>query len=1049
MKNQIKLVLSLIMVLAIQQVIAQVKVKGKVLDEDSQGAVGANVVVKGTTIGVVTDLDGNFELTVPEGKDVLEISYVGYLKQDVPVESGKEISVQLEPDAIGIEEVVVTALGIKKEERNLTYAVKQVKGEDLMKARDNNVVNQLTGIAGVQVTNSSGSVGSSSRITLRGNTSISGSGNQPLFVVDGIPFDNRGSNNSVGAGVDYGNGASDINPEDIESISVLKGAAASALYGSRAASGVIIITTKTGKTGRKGLGVDYNFNVGFSNPLVLPKYQNKYGQGWESFSWGSERDGTGTGSDNVTEDYSWGAPFDGSPVDQFNGKGLPWEAAPSPLENFFETGINMTNNIAVTSNSEKLHARLSYTNNNQKGMMPNTDLTKNILTMNTGITLDPKTSVQLQTTYTKINSDNRAGTGYGTSGGDYNQNPLNGALWHGRQVNWEDLKEYEFEDGFQRNWNYSYWDNPYWILNKNLNGQAKDRLTSAATLNYKLNDWISFRGKIMNDFSIEERSERRAIFSVDFPNGAYWEQKRVFSETNLEAMLTINKAVSETLDIDAFVGGNRRINNINTSSVNVAALIVPDIYSTGNALGNPTGTTYRSQRDVQSVFANVGITYDRWLNLTLTARNDWSSTLPEDNNSYFYPSISGAFIISELTELPEWWDFAKVSASYSQVGLDGDPYSILPTYGTGTPINSITPTYMPSSIPNSLLENELTKSIEAGIDVRFAKNRIGLNASVYKANTFNQIIPLPVAPSSGASSRWINAGNIQNKGVEVELYGDIVRQDELKWTANVNIASNQSEVIDLDTANGVDTWQIASTYGTTVVAEVGQPFGVIRGDGFLRTQDDARNIIVGSNGVPMTAPEKMRLGTINPKMTLGFRNTVTYKDVSLSFLIDMKMGGSFISTTEYMGRFGGVLEETATKDRDAWVYDVDGAVKDNGDGTYSPNDIPVDQWGSGHANAYQLWSGVGRIEESLLHDAGYIKLRDLSIGYKLPSSITEKAKLQGATISFYGRNLAILKSDFVHGDPEVAMSSGDRSLGYEFLITPSARTLGISLNVKL
>ncbi|OJJ22857.1 hypothetical protein BKI52_00465 [marine bacterium AO1-C] len=1017
-------------------------VSGKIIDKDGQGIPGVTIMEKNTSNGTATNTDGSFSLTLKNANATLVVSAIGYTAQEIAVGSQTSFNITLQADTKALDEIVVTALGVSKEKATLSYAVQTVKPAGITDSRDNNVVNSLSGqIAGAQITGSSGGVGSSARIILRGYTSLAGN-NQPLFVIDGVPYDNSSNNvQGWGNGIDYGNAAADINPDDVASISVLKGPAATALYGSRGGNGVILITTKNGK-GKKGLGLDYNFNIGFERPFVTPKFQNSYGQGWGGqFSW---VDGAGGGvADGV--DQSWGPKFEGQLIDQFHGQQQPWVAAPNNFRDFFETGVATTHNVAITSGGLKNHIRVGYTKFNHKGMMPNTDLERDVVTTNAGFKLSRRLSGTLTATYTATNSGNRPVIGYGSGSGGYS-NPTNQFIWGGRQIDFVNhLKNnYANPDGSQKNWLGYYSDNPYWTLFKNTNSLSRDRVNGSATLTYALTDWLKVRGRVMNDFYREGRKQRVAKGTFDARReGRIFQQNYNVNEINQELAILGSKNLNSRFSVDFLVGANRMNRRTEWTSSTALALITADNYSFDNAKGETPVTTYNTTREIQSVFADATLLFDRSVSVGFSLRNDWNSTLPQTNQSFLYHSVRGSVVFTDLlsrvAEMPKWFTFGKLLVNYATAGAGGQPYQLQPTYvAESNTFRDVNLFRISNVIPNSNLKNELTTTTEIGTELQFFERRVGINVTYYRSKTENQIISLPVSRASGYGSAVINAGQIDNNGVEVQLSATPFKakaEDGFQWDIQVNYARNRNSVVALDPSGQIETFQLGSFFGIITEARPGQPFGAILGR--AQQRDDQGRIVVDANGRPLLTPtsELQVLGNATPEWTGGISNTFRYKGFDLNFLIDIRHGGDVFSGTNYYGHAAGQFEATGHNREDGFV--VPNSVTESGQ-VNTVKILPQDYYG----NLY------GRHDE-YVYDASFIKLRSLSLGYTFPTKWIKRLSLQKLRISFYGRNLWLIHSNIPNVDPETGFSSsGVNNIGFEYISTPSARTMGVRLNAK-
>lgn len=1041
--------------------LAQRTVVGTVKGDDGEALIGATVKVKGSNVGARTDIEGKYSIQVPAGANVLTFSYTGYQAQEITLGASNVVEVVM-VSGLELGETVVTALGVSREQKSLAYAVQQVDGNQLTQARDANIVNSLSGrIAGVNVVSSSGNVGASSRIVIRGNTSITGD-NQPLFVVNGIPMDNRsqGSGNTQFGGVDFGNAIQDINPDDIASITVLKGPNASALYGSRGANGVILITTKSGKGAQKGLGVSYTGDIGFSSPFRLPNYQNKFGQGVDfQFNY---VDGTGSGLwDGVDE--SWGPSFDpaingadgidndgdgqtdeageGVLINQFTGENMPWVARPGNIEEIFDTGINLTNSVAITAAGEKANARFSFTNLDQKGMVPNTDLKRNTFNLGFGMKMSEKLTLDGNVTYTATRSDNRPGIGYA---GD---NILQQTIWAGRQVDWEYLRaNYENRDQYGNivNWNHNYQNNPFFTLYKNTKPQIRDRTNGYISLTYQLLPWLKVMGRTGTDYYSDNREIRYEKETVDYPNGSLFVNSYTFQETNSDVLFTAEKYFSDAFSINASVGAVRRDSRFSGLEQTANALVVPGLFNFSNADGAINVNQFVNKLRVNSVLGSVSLGFWNFLYLDASARNDWSSTLPADNRSYFYPAVNASVVISEKVKIPGI-NYLKVRGGYAQAGKDTDPYRLLPVYAPNNPWGGIPSFTIPGSLPNNQLKPERANSIEAGLEVQAFNSRVRLDVTYYNTDNIDQIIPLNVSSTTGFTSRFANAGTINNNGIEVQLGITPLKTKDFRWDIDLNWAKNNSEVKDLP--EGVTEITLNTNWGVRLVAREGEPYGTLVGRRVKRAPD-GQIIVNKATGRPIQDVDangnnsNFVLGSITPDWVGGIRNTISWKGLSLSALIDMRQGSDLFSMTYIFGRYAGVLEESLegrnNLDEIQNGYNFGGVV-DNGDGTYSPNTVKqsAEAWNADFYN---------RRHDRGVFDASFIKLREVNIGYDLPKGWFQNSFIGSLRIAAYGRNLALLKSNVPHVDPETAFDSSNAMQGIEFGQLPSARTMGLTLN---
>ena len=939
----------------------QARIEGKVTDMNNEPLPGATVLVKGTSRGSVSDIDGIYSIEASEG-ETLVFSFVGFDSKELVVGSLTTIDVTLS-EGLALNEVVVTALGVKRETKALGYSVQAVDGDKFTEARETNVINSLSGrVAGVQITNGSSGIGGSSRITIRGESSLNINANQPLFVVNGVPISNNivGSSGSSNQEVDYGNAAGEINPDDIESMTVLKGPAAAALYGSRAANGAILITTKSGK-GKKGIGVSINSNTTFDNALKLPDWQNTYGQGNNGqFEFVN---GAGSGiADGVDE--SWGPRLDAglmipqfdSPrdVEGFRGGDLnapagssiiptPWVSSPNNITDFFETGVTLSNNVALSAGNEDANIRLSWTNLDQKGIVPNTDLKRNTISMNGGLNLTSKLTVNSTINYQKSESGNRPNISYGT------ENLMYLWIWYGRQVNTNSLRDYwmpGLEGEQQFNYNYNYHDNPYFNVYENTNGQDKGRIYGNISVNYKFTDKLTLMLRTGLDTYNELRDRKRAFSTQRFPQGNYREDNLYFSEMNSDFLLTYSETTKPVFSYSLALGGNQMRQENRYVQTVAPQLLIPGIYNFTNTAVNLQVTQYNSEKRINSLYGFGQIGYKNVLFLDVTGRNDWSSTLPSDNNSYFYPSATLSAVISDMVTMPKAISFLKARVAYAEVGNDTDPYSLSNVYSSQTAWGSIQAKSESSRLSNSELKPERTASFETGLDVRFFSGRLGVDFTYFDNRTRNQIIPIELDIATGYASRIINAGEIQNKGIEVVLSANPLKTSSgFNWNVMANFTRNRGTVLEL--TEGLDTYTLTGRNGASIQARVGERMGNIYGLGFSRVEDESSEyfgqIIHNSTGTPLTGSEMKLQGNYNPDWMLGLQNNFSYKGINVGFLFDFRYGGIVVSRTKTIGSTSGQLAETLYGRETG--YDLEGegngiiseGVVANADGSYSPN----------------------------------------------------------------------------------------------------------------
>ena len=1069
---------------------AQKGISGKIVGVSNNQAVsGASVLVKGKNIGASTSVDGNFSIDAKQG-DILVITGIGVKAKEHVVTTGFQL-ISVDVETADLNEVVVTALGIRKDKRKLGYALQEVKGDALTVARETNVVNQLAGkVAGVTVVGSNSGVGGSSRVTIRGERSVDLNKNQPLYVIDGVPISNAvvGSNGRNNLEVDFGNGAGFINPDDIESISVLKGASASALYGSRAANGVIVIKTKSGSRS-KGIGVEVSSNYVVSNPLKLPKYQSVYGQGNGNGGDFAFVNGGGAGLTDGT-DEAWGPAFKGQNYPQFNSPrtlngqvipfnggdlnapagsvitSTPWLPYANNLKNFLETGSILTNTVAFSGSNDKGDFRLGYTKLDEKGMVPNTGLKRNTLSLSGGYNLTDKLSAKAFVNYIKGNSGNRPTISYGTESIMYLFN-----CWLPPSVDVSDMKRLWMggaDNLRQYGFNYNYHDNPYLTLEENTNSQIYDRVIGNASLKYDFNSWLSLMVRTATDWSLERREYRRAFSTQRFPFGQYREVNLVNEESNSDFLLNLNKELNSDFAITGNFGGNQMRQMSKFDESNAGQLNIPGIYNLTNSRIPLQNTQRTVSKKINSLYGSAGVSYKNMLFLDFTGRNDWSSalTLPEDlrefgneDNSYFYSSVALSAIVSDMVKLPSAISYAKVRGSFAQVGNDTDPFTFTQSFNPSVPYGNFQIYGETDRLTNLNLKPEISNAYEFGAELKFLKNRIGIDVTYYNSTTKNQILNIPLSITSGYGSRSINAGKIKNWGYEVMLNIQGIKSKNFRWTTDFNFSANRSKVVEL--RDGLTNFVMASRR-VTVEARVGERMGDLYGIGFARAQNTdaaqpyydasgkfAGQMVFDANGRPVRTTNRIKLGNYNPDFLLGIMNSFNYKGVNVSFLFDIRSGGVLYSETQTVGREGGIISETLEGREDG--YDLtksgNGVI---GKGVVFVSGVPQDNTKKVAAREWHTaWTGGRGIAEGVMYDASFVKLRELQIGYTIPDKFWGKVPLKSVNVSLVGRNL-LLWDNVPHVDPENMSYSGGTALpGIENMAIPSSRSYGININVKL
>lgn len=939
-----------------------------------------------------------------------------------------------------IEGVVVTALGIKREKKALGYAAQEIKGDLISEAGQTNAVSSLSGnVAGVQVTAPS-TMGGSTRITMRGISSLTGE-NRPLIIVDGVPLDNSNVNDvdtQRGAGGrDYGDASFDINPDDIESITVLKGGPAAALYGSRAGNGAIIYTTKSAKKGRTD--VQLNTGVAFESIYIRPRLQNQYGGGYSNTLPTATIDGQTYNIQEYETDASWGPKYDSNLMylpwyafdPEFSNdylKPVPWVAPKNDVDSFFDTGVTYTNNFSVAKSFGDTNIRLSYTNTNIFGIVPTSKVKKDNFSVNLNTKLSDNLKADAIINYVHTEGFNRPEIGYGD-----NSVAQKFYQFGQRNLDFNKLKDYKLADGSQRTWNRTayddptplYSDNPYWTINENTSADSRQRFFGNAGLTYNFNKNFYVVGKVYGDVYSQNISSRVAVGSQAISN--FTLQKRNVSEFNYEGRAHYNNNFGD-FSLNSFVGFNYRDNKLSwLNGTTVGGLVIPGLYNLNNGVENSLASNYESHAAVKSIFGSVSLGYKDMLFLEATGRNDWYSML---NDSGFYPSVTGSFVFSNVLKA-DWLSFGKVRAGWSSIAQGTLPYARETYVSFGSPFNGAPQYSNPNTAANPDIKPELKITQEIGLEARFLKNRIGFDVTYYHTKSKDLIIPVPIDPSTGYLFKTINAGEMTNKGIEAVVTVTPVRNDNFSWDLTWNFARNRNKLVNLyqDLQNYVLT---NAPFRAQLVAQVGQAYGSILGTDYV--YDANGNRVVDENGF-YKASELKSLGSILPDYNMGFRNTLRYKSLSLSFLIDIQQGGKYFSTTHMWGMYSGMLEETALGgNREAGVI-LEG-VKEDG----TRNDILLDAptWGSTYYNT---------VDAQNVFDASYIKLRDITIGYDLPKSIIGN-KIQGIRISAFARNLFAWNLANKGIDPENTSYGSGNIQGLEGGSLPSTRTYGINVNFK-
>jgi TonB-linked SusC/RagA family outer membrane protein len=1019
-------------------------ISGQVTGAGGAPVVGASVSIPTLRVGGFTDETGRYSFTVPASATGTTVTVIarrlGFTPSSVQIALTGAPVVQnysLSSAATELQGVVVTALGLTREKSQLGTAQQQLSSTELNQTKSLNIVNNLQGkVSGVNITGS-GTQGGSNRIVFRGANSINGN-NSPVFVIDGVAVSNRARPGDPAAGWDFGSAISDINPEDIATMSILKGPNAAALYGSRAANGVIVMTTKRGASGK--MRTEFNTTYTWEKPSILPTYQNQYGQGaGGTFQY---VDGQGSGDCDGC-DQSYGPKLDGRLIDQFTGKQQPWIAHPNNVESFFNTGHTKSTTVAVSGGTERANARISFGSDNVDGYVPNNSFHKTNGLLNASLKLNDRWDADASLQYVRNFGANRPGVGYNTG-------ILEQFVWFGRQVDMEALRAYASHKSSENggpsnreyNWNYNYHNNPFWLQFDNPLSDTRDRFVGNVSASYKIFEGVNARLRTGSDiyrYNIDQRWSQGEITGAPVDPkyfGAFRLINDYSNENNTDLVVTANRGLGSRLQFNGTAGGTIRRETFNTTSTQTNGLTVPGIYNISNAAVAPTlGQTYQL-RQVNSVYGAAAFTLNNWWTVEGTARNDWSSTLPKGANSYFYPSVNTSVVLTDA--LPSLKNrvvsYAKLRASTAQVGNDADPYLLRTVYsGLSTKFRSLPQFTLGDVLANAELKPEITHSNEFGAELSLLDGRVTFDGSVYSKYTRNQIFNAPISPTSGFSAKSVNAGKITNDGFDALLGITPIQLDNgFTWNTTFNYGQNRSKVTEL--APGVTTLLLGSLWNGRIEARLGEPYGAIYGKGFQR--DSAGNLLL-FGGVPRpTATPTVHFGNIQPKWTGGWGNTITYKSITLYGLLDIRRGGKLYSVTNMFGDNTGVLARTLTGREVDW--NNPGIVAKGIDAaTGLPNTVNV--------TAEDYYQAIYPAIDPYVYDAGYVKLRELRFGIDLPSGFVSRFNASSVNLALTGRNLKTW-TKVPNIDPEFSYTTGNYQ-GIEFAALPNARVWGLSLRV--
>ena len=1073
-------------------------VTGQVVDaETQQGVLLATILYldgAGESLGgQTTDAEGFYSLEIPETAVRIRVSAVGYndLFVNLPIEDGTTLELQAQVELL--DDLVVTALGFKRDQKSIGYSVQTLDAEDFSSAKETNLVNSIAGkVAGVQITGSSNGVTASSNITIRGESSLTGN-NQPLFVVNGLPITNGltspGDGLNGSSTIDFGNAASIINPYDIESISVLKGPAAAALYGTRAGDGVVLITTKSGQNAAEGVSVDFTSDLMLSSVLRYPDYQNTFGAG----AYGRRDYETGTQYFGTYDAFgeSWGPRMDGRMVRQYKSNGpTPFLPQEDNISNFFDTGVKNTNNIALTFNDRTSNFRMSFMRLDQQGIVPNTDLTRNSFSLNGGTTFKQRVRISGNMNYIDGGSDNVPNAGY-----DESSSIMYGWLWYPRNMELSKLEDYwvSGREGLEQANHEQLWtNNPYFLVNENTNSYQRQRFIGNLQLEFDITSNLTARFRSSGDINNEARQFRRAISTrgTSGERGSYQEDELYFKETNQEFLLTYSdRDATKDFNFEVSVGANAMRQEASELRSFADGLVVPSLFNIGNSLGDISTSQYKQEKEIQSVFGLAEIAFQNSIFLNFTARNDWSSTLPTDNNSYFYPSVSLTAALTDLIDFnAPWLSFANIRAAYAEVGGDTNPYATRNVYNYGNVWGGQFVATESPLLRNPNLKPERTTSVELGTDLRFLENRLRVDFTWYDIRSKDQIINLPLAKSTGYEAKLINAGEIKNQGVELLVSGTPIQKQDFSWEITANYAKNTSEVVSL--ADGIDSYLIvADMYPAdggqdlSLEARVGEPLGQLIGLDFMRVQSGPfKGQIIHENGLPVVnTAEKVSAGTYQPDFTYGFGNTFRWKDFTLFVQFDGRVGGNIYSRTHTMLASGGAITNKDDERLGSILvgrvelpplnYDANGqpprdangniiwgdpinpgsfvgpGVMVGPNGEYVENDVPV----ATRDYVYRYYNNIFNrdIITTGTYENTWVKLREMRLTYGLPSQIAESVGLKYVNVSAVGRNL-LLFTDVPSIDPEAfSIRNGRIVQGFESTQIPSTRSFGLTVNFGL
>lgn len=1011
------------------------EVRGLILDAQGLPIIGASVKIKGTNRGASTDLDGKFRLTDLPAGATLVVSSIGYVSQEIRV-AGREMTITLVEDSKQLDQVVVTALGIKRERKAIGYAMQEVKGSELLQAREQNVANALSGkVSGLQVIRSGNGPGSSSKIQLRGSNSVTGL-NQPLIVVDGVPMENftgAGNNDFWNPTADMGNGIADINAEDIASMSVLKGASAAALYGSRAGNGVVLITTKSGRK-NDGLGLTISSTVALETIFMTPRMQDSFGQGEN-------------GAYDAQLGLSWGSRIEGQEYTRWDGQKVQMNAFDN-VSNYFRSGLNLTENISFSQQFGRTSIYTSLTRMDDRSKIPGAKQGRTNLTARatSAFGKDERWTLDTKIQYINTRTNNRPISGNNHSNSFFAMYLLPRSL---------DIRD--FASGVNPNTGKMLWFgssqqiNPYWMERYKLNEDERDRFLISAALKYKFTDWLNAElrgGSDMYYTSIEHKT-----YSGSPLNNSYYTKQDRFYEHNMSFLLSAQRDnIFGRWGGSLTFGGNMMSRQYRGLGTNVATLNIPDLFAISNGKENPSPEEGISRKKINSLYGTAQINYDGFLFVDATWRNDWSSTLSPANRSFFYPSLSASWVISEMLTrsgraLPSWLTYAKLRASYAEVGNDLEPYQLYNTYRVNQSPDGRTMVDRQNILFDENVRSELIKSWEVGAELRFLGGRLGLDLSWYKSNATRQLLNLPMDPMGGYEARKINAGNIENSGIELMLSARPIETKDFSWDLNLNFSNNRNRVLSLyeQGDDKISLYKLGGYDNLNVYAVAGGNYGEIWGTRFLRVDDPSSpyhgKLLLDSNGLPQATPGEHKLGDQQAKALLGLSSSLQYKGWGLNFLVDARIGGHIFSGTLQRMQASGTSDMTVVNGaREDMI--VDGVIADGK--SYKVNDkkVTVQEYWQHVTSRGNL--GIGELN---LYDATNVRLRTLGLSYTFSRESLRKTPIRQLKLGVSCNNVLMLRSHLNGIDPESVFATSTNATGFEYGSAPTSRTFLFNVTI--